>query len=61
MLQIEDSRFEISGELIQVQVSIGAASYENDLPLDFLIDRADQAMQAAKKAGRNKVCVWGEI
>ena len=59
--QIEDSRFEISGEMIQVQVSIGVAAYENELPLDFLIDRADQAMQAAKKAGRNKVCIWGEI
>lgn len=59
--QIEDVRFEISGELIQVQVSIGVAAYEKDLPLDFLIDRADQAMQAAKKAGRNRVCIWGEI
>ena len=55
-----ESRFKVNDEDIQVQVSIGVAAYEDDLPLDFLIDHADQAMQIAKKAGRNRVCIWGE-
>jgi diguanylate cyclase (GGDEF)-like protein len=59
-VQFSESRFDINDQKIQVQVSIGVAAYEDDMPLDFLIDHADQAMQVAKKAGRNRVCIWGE-
>jgi diguanylate cyclase (GGDEF)-like protein len=36
-------------------ISIGVARWQPDEDLENLINRADQAMYAAKKAGRNQV------
>ena len=45
---------------VPVTVSIGVAALLNgeNLTLDLLLERADQAMYGAKQAGRNRVQVW---
>ena len=45
---------------VPVTVSIGVAALLNgeNLTLEVLLERADQAMYAAKQAGRNQVQVW---
>ncbi len=46
------------GELIQVTLSIGVASSDGDpLSAEALLARADEALYAAKQAGRNRVSV----
>jgi diguanylate cyclase (GGDEF)-like protein len=42
------------GELLQIHVSVGGATYHADAP-DTLVARADEAMYAAKAAGRDTV------
>ncbi len=46
----------------EITISLGIASIQgsNDLTLDKLIDRADQALLMVKQRGRNQVRVWGE-
>jgi diguanylate cyclase (GGDEF)-like protein len=50
---------ETSAGSLHLTVSIGVAGFDpdQDATVDGLIDRADQAMYAAKQAGRNKVQV----
>jgi two-component system cell cycle response regulator len=49
-----------SGERIPVTASIGVANWTPGEPLESLVSRADQAMYASKKAGRNQVTVHEE-
>ena len=45
---------------VPVTLSIGIANFngEANITFDALLDRADQALYAAKQAGRNQVAIW---
>jgi len=47
---------------ISISLSLGLASMQGNenLALDTLLNRADEALYEAKKKGRNKVFVWGK-
>jgi len=47
-----------AGNTLHVTSSFGLAVFEKGLDLETLIDRADKALYAAKKAGRDRVCTW---
>jgi diguanylate cyclase len=49
-----------SGERVGITASIGIAPLIPDQPIGASIERADQAMYAAKRAGRNQVRAWRE-
>jgi diguanylate cyclase (GGDEF)-like protein len=52
---LEEARFQCSGEEIGVTVSIGAAVYGPGESQESWIERADRAMYQAKQSGRNTV------
>lgn len=53
--------FETDRGTLSVTISLGIALFTSDIPsLATLIDRADQAMYAAKQAGRNRVELYDE-
>jgi diguanylate cyclase (GGDEF)-like protein/PAS domain S-box-containing protein len=47
---------------VSITLSMGLASMlgDNDLALDILLNRADQALYTAKERGRNQISVWRE-
>ena len=52
--------FDGSHEAHTITVSVGVAEYNHTCKtFDTLLDRADQAMYAAKNSGRNQVRAWG--
>ncbi|MHB8134773.1 MAG: tetratricopeptide repeat-containing diguanylate cyclase [Anaerolineaceae bacterium] len=53
-----DKSFEIRDETVQITISIGIASFEANISLDRLIERADRALQVAKNAGTNRISIW---
>lgn len=46
------------GQVLRVTASFGAAEVTAGLGVDALVDRADQALYAAKHGGRNRVEAW---
>jgi len=58
-MQVEETAFEsVKGDAIRVQVSLGIAQLGEDMKTpDDLLGRADDALYAAKSAGRNQVVV----
>lgn len=56
--RLERYRMDVSGEKVGVSVSIGVASYPQDTAdANALLGLADEAMYAAKREGKNRVCV----
>ena len=57
---IDSMRIDYEGEKISITVSFGIASLDpvNDVSKNDLIKKADYALYQAKKAGRNKCCLY---
>ena len=55
--KVADCRFEFEGRTLNVTVSGGLAQARADEDEATLIKRADEALYAAKKSGRNRVCI----
>jgi diguanylate cyclase (GGDEF)-like protein len=55
-LAVENSSLDIEGSRVDVTVSIGIASYPDDVVnINELLEKADQSLYQSKKAGRNLV------
>lgn len=54
---VETSPMDINGETIRMTVSLGVAEHAHGESMDQLLHRADQAMYAAKEAGRNRTII----
>lgn len=58
---IEKHKFRAYDETTNVTVSIGVAVYPSGAKdKNELVENSDKALYAAKKSGRNRVCVYGE-
>ena len=52
-------RVELDNDVIQMTASVGVATREPAFPeADDMVQGADKALYAAKKAGRDRVCVF---
>jgi diguanylate cyclase (GGDEF)-like protein len=49
-----EAQLTVRGETLRTTISVGAAERENEESIDRLIGRADQALYAAKREGRNR-------
>ena len=60
---IEKSPLNFKNKQLQITISVGTVSWhgEKNVDKDELIKRADVAMYAAKRAGRNRVYSWEEL
>jgi diguanylate cyclase (GGDEF)-like protein len=57
---IETPAFRVEDQDIYVSISVGVADITDCPNLEFLLDRADQALYRAKQMGRNRVGVWSK-
>src|SRR5688572_25890959 len=58
-LAMESQLIQTTRQPLRVTVSVGAAALTEDIPdLDALLLRTDEALYAAKRAGRARVHVW---
>ena len=59
-MQLEEQVLTHDGDTpVKVTASFGLAPLESAITIEESIDHADQALYAAKKTGRNRVCTWG--
>lgn len=54
---VAEHRFEIAGHGIAITASFGVAAIEGEAPEDEVLRVADSALYAAKRSGRNRVCL----
>lgn len=52
---------EYNHDIINITVSIGATTYQNEIKSSELINRAEQCLSEAKKSGKNKVLISSDI
>jgi len=58
---VETHEFELDGQRVPITVSVGVANFPGDANTKKdLIAHADQALYAAKRAGRNRVCLFSQ-
>ena len=58
-IEVAQTKFEFGTHQISITCSFGVAPFANDQDtLEMLLHKADQALYAAKKAGRNCVVIW---
>ena len=59
---VEEHPIRVNGHLISLTISVGVAEIdvESDKKVDALINRADEALYAAKREGRNRVACFSE-
>ena len=57
---VEVARFSFNGRTLSVTISIGVTTLSTDgkEDVDVLVSRADEALYAAKKSGRNRVVAF---
>tara|TARA_R110000772_G_scaffold38750_2_gene91231 strand:+ start:2685 stop:3812 length:1128 start_codon:yes stop_codon:yes gene_type:complete len=59
---IENTSFDVDGQRITTTVSIGVATYPDEVRVaDELMERADESLYESKNAGRNKVISYSRI
>jgi diguanylate cyclase (GGDEF)-like protein len=59
---VENTSFDVDGQQISSTVSIGIASFPDEVGNVFdLLDKADQALYECKRTGRNKVTSFSSV
>lgn len=54
---VSGEAFDVNAHKIAITISMGVAEYHGESEPDNLIERADNALYQAKRAGRDRVCV----
>lgn len=54
--RIKEIRLRVGGKQLSVTCSFGVAQYEPGESIERFVDRADEALYAAKESGRDRVC-----
>lgn len=52
---VERSRLDVGGAEIQVTISVGSVLANPTIPIDELVERADQLLYQSKNFGRNRI------
>jgi diguanylate cyclase len=58
---VEGTTFSYEGHILQVTLSLGAATIRPDDTAESILERADQSLYLAKEQGRNRVCAETDL